>query len=86
MIISLFKKWNPCFFCVLGFVGNMSAAVSLVMSVYGLTFSIGESWQWREITIVLCIVVTLLCNSIKEAVRDHPHACMRIEPVENTII
>ena len=68
-----FHLYNKHFlFCILQFFQGISSTISLCMSSYGLAYSIGKEWEWENIIIVSCIMTTIICNSIKDALIANP--------------
>ena len=59
-------------FCILQFFGSTASTISLCMSAYGLSHSIHEPWAWENYTVTLCIITTIIVNSLKDAFTSNP--------------
>ena len=59
-------------FCLLQFFGSTASTISLCMSAYGLSHSINEPWVWENYTVTLCIITTIIVNSLKDALTSNP--------------
>lgn len=69
-------------FCLLQFFGSTSSTISLCMSAYGLALNLHEPWAWQNYTITLCILTTIVVNSLKDSLTSHPRIFMTDEEIE----
>ena len=63
-------------FCLLQFFGSTSSAVSLCMSIYGLSQNIHEPWAWQNYTVSACIMTTIIVTALKDSLTSNPRIFM----------